>query len=1036
MSMILLPLLPNFIFTSEAHVSSVRTVWENAWTLTTFHENGKVNSTFFPFPQVIWNGSEWVDYIFNSSDISGGIGSVYVKFRPTYATIYDPNRTEVRIQNERWVAEWYDESTNLWRYDESYYDEISCATNSSGICFIRKSRLHSNSILKVSYVLEKGARLKYVIELTSATTRTYRIVWKLEGINGNRARLTTGVIDVTSKKTICNTAAERNNTSHIQFIDDLNNTKVSLNWIDTFWFNKTTGKYETYFQGLEFPSDSSPGHVQAKVLFGNFTLSEGETAYFDPTTTTFGSEPPLDGYIYKYAIDEYPPSQETYVDTGTCVITIGQMRMPDIPSYSYYKFRGYISFDTISIPSLAYNISATLKLKTFSKTGIDFTLKVIGGQQPIYDDSLDVDDWDAGNLTITAWNTANYPGDGYYVNLPISSDQINKVGRTQLRLMSDRDEENTTPHGLEYIMFYSGNSTGNEPKLEVTYYLNIVSINGMNWYYRNASCDKVVIILFGGYTWYTNFVCINCIDHIGWPVTTKSKSQIEFAEGLIENGFSVLTNKDDPAIYQADSRWVENAVTWLRNNTYKYIHIFGFSAGGVAVGYEIQKEYASLFSSAVISSAPVNSSTSTDPIFRSACTASKVKVATCFIEGVEDGFYNQMLLYYNNTLADKEWHDWYGGHCVFPNTCKDHLGETVATAACNWYNAPHPPSTPFTPSGPTPGCRNVWYTYSTSTIDPNGDNVRYQFEFTGPSTNVSFTTGWYMSGQTGSLSVMWETTDPLGTYQIRVRAQDIHAEWSCWSSYLTVIIDRAPNTPSKPSGPSTGYVGIYNTYSTGAIDLEGDDVYYKFYWGDDQSNTIGPRTSGLNASASHYWSSPGTYNVKVQAKDSHELWSDYSSSLQVNISLGGGGDGCPMLFVWNGTNYSYEGLLNIHNTEGIDILTNHTLLATPQRVGYTYLFNLIEHPQTHSHIDQVKLYAILENGMTIQLPLIWAWHSEYGNVLPQLFFSDDWRTETIGANHNNGTSQSITLKFLALPPFLKVTAYIFQIEGYNPEFKV
>lgn len=155
MNMILLPLLPNLIFTSEAHVSSVRTVWENAWTLTTFHDDGRVNSTFFTFPKVIWNGSQWVDYIFNSSDMSGGVGSVYVKFRPTYATIYDPNRTEIRIQNERWVAEWYDESAKGWRSDESYCDEISYMTNSSGICFIRKSSLYSGSILKVFLCLRK-----------------------------------------------------------------------------------------------------------------------------------------------------------------------------------------------------------------------------------------------------------------------------------------------------------------------------------------------------------------------------------------------------------------------------------------------------------------------------------------------------------------------------------------------------------------------------------------------------------------------------------------------------------------------------------------------------------------------------------------------------------------------------------------------------------------------------------------------------------------------------------------------------------------
>ena len=98
----------------------------------------------------------------------------------------------------------------------------------------------------------------------------------------------------------------------------------------------------------------------------------------------------------------------------------------------------------------------------------------------------------------------------------------------------------------------------------------------------------------------------------------------------------------------------------------------------------------------------------------------------------------------------------------------------------------NPPNTPSTPSGPTSGYRNVWYTYSATATDPDGDNIRYEFEFSGPIPTVSFTTGWYASGQTGSLTVMWETTDPLGTYQIRVRAQDVYGEWSNWSPYLTV----------------------------------------------------------------------------------------------------------------------------------------------------------------------------------------------------------------------------------------------------------
>jgi hypothetical protein len=145
--------------------------------------------------------------------------------------------------------------------------------------------------------------------------------------------------------------------------------------------------------------------------------------------------------------------------------------------------------------------------------------------------------------------------------------------------------------------------------------------------------------------------------------------------------------------------------------------------------------------------------------------------------------------------------------------------------------------------------------------------------------------------------------------------------------------------------------------------------------------------------------------------------------------------GCPALFVWDGTSYASEGLLDIHNPEGIDIIRSHTLIATPQRVNNAYLFQLIEHPKTHSYIDQVKLYAKLKYGTMVELPLMRAWHSEYGDVLPQLLVSDDRKTDMRGAEHNNGTSQSMELEFAALPPNLNVIGFIFQIEGNNRDTK-
>jgi hypothetical protein len=152
-------------------------------------------------------------------------------------------------------------------------------------------------------------------------------------------------------------------------------------------------------------------------------------------------------------------------------------------------------------------------------------------------------------------------------------------------------------------------------------------------------------------------------------------------------------------------------------------------------------------------------------------------------------------------------------------------------------------------------------------------------------------------------------------------------------------------------------------------------------------------------------------------------------------SEGLGGGGCPILHVFDGSKYISEGLLNIHNANSTDVVRKHTLITIPQSVKHAYLLRLTEHYKTDSHIDQVKLYAVLDNKIMINLPLIKAWHSEYGNVLPQLLFSDELKTETKGAEHNNGISQSIDLKFLSLPPGLEPTCFVFLIEGYNDEVK-
>jgi hypothetical protein len=157
-------------------------------------------------------------------------------------------------------------------------------------------------------------------------------------------------------------------------------------------------------------------------------------------------------------------------------------------------------------------------------------------------------------------------------------------------------------------------------------------------------------------------------------------------------------------------------------------------------------------------------------------------------------------------------------------------------------------------------------------------------------------------------------------------------------------------------------------------------------------------------------------------------------TLKAYFSYTGGVGGCPILSVYDGNEYVEEGLLDIHNPDGADVVTSHVFIHTPEPVEDRYLMRLTEHPQTHSHIDQEQLFATLENGMEIKLPLVSAVHSADGDVLHKLRVSDDVRADTLGADHNNGTSEYINLEFVA-PDGLEIETFTFIIEGHNMVFK-
>jgi hypothetical protein len=197
-----------------------------------------------------------------------------------------------------------------------------------------------------------------------------------------------------------------------------------------------------------------------------------------------------------------------------------------------------------------------------------------------------------------------------------------------------------------------------------------------------------------------------------------------------------------------------------------------------------------------------------------------------------------------------------------------------------------PPAIPNKPSGPTIAYKGIIYDYSTSTTDPDGDNVYYWFKW-GDGTNSGWV-GPYASGSTGIASHIWNN---YGTYNVKVKAKDIYGAelGTLWSNSLAVtIVSQPPNTPNTPSGPTQLNIGESGTYSTNTTDPDGDQVQYRFDWDADGSHDYSDWCSlvpsGSTINMDHSWTNSGTYVVKAQARDEYNNTSEWSNGLSISIN--------------------------------------------------------------------------------------------------------------------------------------------------------
>ena len=124
-------------------------------------------------------------------------------------------------------------------------------------------------------------------------------------------------------------------------------------------------------------------------------------------------------------------------------------------------------------------------------------------------------------------------------------------------------------------------------------------------------------------------------------------------------------------------------------------------------------------------------------------------------------------------------------------------------------NGNSPPSTPTKPVGETDGEVGNVYTFETSSIDPDGDEIRYGWDWDGDFV-VDEWTGYHWPNTTISVNHIWTEE---GVYRVRVKAEDIHGLESEWSDYLEVHVSPASTPfstvydiiPSQPNGINGWY---------------------------------------------------------------------------------------------------------------------------------------------------------------------------------------------------------------------------------------
>jgi hypothetical protein len=135
------------------------------------------------------------------------------------------------------------------------------------------------------------------------------------------------------------------------------------------------------------------------------------------------------------------------------------------------------------------------------------------------------------------------------------------------------------------------------------------------------------------------------------------------------------------------------------------------------------------------------------------------------------------------------------------------------TVYYTYINRPSIPIPPYTFSGSTSGVPGTAYSYAAQSTDPNGDSLKYVFDWNDGSSQT-----WYPNNDFSNSPNNWVTSGQWvtgvthawiapGTYNVKVGVYDSTGAWSGWSPpiQITIAWPTVHLTLSVPQAPAQGF---------------------------------------------------------------------------------------------------------------------------------------------------------------------------------------------------------------------------------------